>query len=354
LLVAATGTQAQAPLGQHKELVRLDALLAGGDTAAADALLKGMGAQLAKDDRLAFDTIYVLVSRDRMPDARAQWNALAPRVQKRLEAVGASPSDDDRRLLGEAMFTQGVLTARGGDGQEALRLLQQADGLGFPPLDSPLMLLAAGALVEVQAYDLAVSAYREFLKTQPANLVGRAALGEALFRAGRMVDAQKELEVVIGGAPKTPRANYVLGAVLFHLKDFDRASMHLERELAIDPRCAPCLSTLSHIAYLKGDEALCQAWLDKAKAVDPASVEVQFVSGALALRQERYEVAIALLLDVVSRVPDYATARFQLATAYRRAGQMDKAREQLDAYQRLLDEQKKRETGVRGSGEGHQ
>ena len=350
MLAAATASDAQAPLGQHKELTRLDALLASGDAAAADALLEAMAPQLAKDDRLAFDTIYVLVSRDRMPDARVQWNALAPRVQKRLEAVGASPSDNDRRLLGEAMFTQGLLTARGGDKAEALRLLQQADGLGFPPLDSPLMLLAAGALVEVQAYDLAVSAYREVLKAQPTNLAARAALGAALFSSGRMVDAQKELEGVIAGAPKTPRVNYTLGAVMFHLKDYDRATTYLERELAIDPRCAPCLSTLSHIAYLKGDEALCQAWLDKAKALDPSSVEVQFVTGALALRQERYEVAIAQLLEVVARVPDYATARFQLATAYRRAGQMDKAREQLEAYQRLLDEQKKRETGVRGTG----
>ena len=41
-------------------------------------------------------------------------------------------------------------------------------------------------------------------------------------------------------------------------------------------------------------------------------------------------------------------ARYQLAMAYRRVGNAEKAREQLLAYQRLLEEQKAREIGFRG------
>ncbi len=355
LLTVAPGAAAQqapgrAPLALRPELSKLDALLGAGDTAAADALLASLAPVLAKDDRLAFDTIYVLIGRGRDAEARSQWNGLAPRVQQRVKVAGESPTDADRRLLGEALFTQGLLAAHGGDKTEALQFLQQADGLGFPPLDSPLMRLAAETLVGLQEYDLAASAYRELLKHQPANRAARAGLGAALYGAGRMSDAQHELEAVVRDAPKTPRANYTLGAVLFQLKDYVRATAHLQAELALDPHCEPCFSQLAHIAWLEGDEARTQAWLEKAGALGPASVEATFVAGALALRQGKHHEAIRRLEDAVARAPDYATARFQLATAYRRAGQVDKAREQLEIYQRLMRAQKDRENGVRGSG----
>jgi Flp pilus assembly protein TadD len=68
----------------------------------------------------------------------------------------------------------------------------------------------------------------------------------------------------------------------------------------------------------------------------------------LALRRGQYDAAIQHLSLVVERSPDFPTGRFQLATAYRRAGNADKAREQLEVYQRLLKEQKAREIGFRG------
>jgi tetratricopeptide (TPR) repeat protein len=244
------------------------------------------------------------------------------------------------------------LTARGGnqgDKKEALQFLQQADGLGFPPSNSPLMLLAAECLLDLQEYDLSIAAYREFLKAQPANVTARAALGAALYSGGRLVDARKELEDVLRVAPKTPRANYTLGAVLFALKDYQEARTRLERELALDARCAPCASRLAHIAYLGSDEAECRRWLATSLALDADDLESHLVSGMLALRRGEYDAAIEQLSRVVERTPDFPTARFQLATAYRRAGRAEEAREQLEIYQRLIREQKARELGVRGS-----
>ena len=66
------------------------ALLAAQDFAAADALLQTLAADLAKDDRLAFDTIYLLLGRGRVGEARAQWNRLAPRLQDSLAPPDAA------------------------------------------------------------------------------------------------------------------------------------------------------------------------------------------------------------------------------------------------------------------------
>ena len=95
------------------ELVRLDALLAAGDAAGADALIDALGPELAKDDRLAYDTIYVLLRRGRGAEARAQWNRLATRLKEALRPQGGddAASPDARRRLGEALFTQALLVA---------------------------------------------------------------------------------------------------------------------------------------------------------------------------------------------------------------------------------------------------
>jgi tetratricopeptide (TPR) repeat protein len=366
VLPALVAGQTGAPLRQRKELARLDTLLAAQDLAAADALLQTLAADLAKDDRFAFDTIYVLIGRGRIADARAQWNRLAPRLQDRMapptaaaepgapgagEAVRGSRhgmTEEVQRRLAEALFTQGLLIARGGEKAEALRLLQQADGYGFPPLDSPLMLLAADCLRDLQEYDLAANAYREFLKRQPSNTAARLGLATSLYAGRKFAAAQRELEELIRLAPKTPLANYTLGAVLIDQNRYDQARLHLERELELNPRCIACLSRLAHLAYLQGDDRRCESLLAKATALDAEDVETHMVSGLLAFRTGRYPAAIEHFSRVVERLPAYSVAQYQLAMAYRRVGDAGKAREHFDAYQRLLKEQKAREIGFRG------
>ena len=72
------------------------------------------------------------------------------------------------------------------------------------------------------------------------------------------------------------------------------------------------------------------------------------VSGLLAFRTGRYPAAIEHLSRVVNDYLPTRWPRYQLAMAYRRVGEAEKAREHFDAYQRLLKEQKARELGFRG------
>jgi tetratricopeptide (TPR) repeat protein len=167
--------------------------------------------------------------------------------------------------------------------------------------------------------------------------------------AARQVDAARvELEEVLRRAPSTAGANYLLGAVLVDLLRYEDARTHLERELGRDPRCIACLSRLAHVAYLEGRDPDCEALLRRAAAIDPDDVESRMIAGLLAFRAGRYDAAIEHLSFVVDRSPAYMAARYQLAMAYRRAGQPEKAREHLQAYERLLAEQKAREIGFRG------
>jgi tetratricopeptide (TPR) repeat protein len=304
-----------------------------------------------QEERVALDRIYAHLAGRRFAEAKEEWNRLAPRLQEGLRRASPSPAAEQarQRRVAEALFVQGLLTARTGPKEEALRLLRQADGYGFPPLDSPLMALAADCLFELNEPALAAQAYQEVVKRAPGNLPARLRLGAALVLSGRLAAAEAEIEEVLRRDPRHPQASFYLGAVRFEQKRTREARRLLERELALDPRCHGCMARLAHIAYLDGDDELCESWLAKAAALDPDYVETNLVSGMLASRAGRYEKAIRDLARVVAQAPGYATAQYQLALAYRRSGDAGKAREHQEIYNRLIQEQKAKTIGVRGA-----
>ncbi len=348
--------QQGAPKRHEAELKQLDSYLAAGDSTAAAALLRRLEPELDADERFALDVAYRLIERRQFADAQAQWSRAARRVQESVRAASGqtlAPAAERelQRRVAEAWFVQGLLTARLGQKEEALRLLRQADGYGFPPLDSPLMALAADCLFELKEHALAAQAYQEVVSRAPENLQARLRLGASLYSSGKLGAAEKELDEVLRRAPGHPQANFYLGAVLFEEKRTEEAKAHLERELGLDPRCYGCMAKLAHIAYLNGDDRQCESWLAKAAALDPGYVETNLVYGMLANRTGRYDLAIQHLARAVEQAPDYAKAQYQLALAYQRSGNAEKARAHLEIYDRLIQEQKARTIGVRGSKE---
>ncbi len=355
-MVAAAATRQIAPAQHEADLEQLDAHLAAGDSAAVAALLRRLEPELDGDERLALDVAYRLIEHRQFPEAQAQWSRVARRIQESLRArSGQAPSPDAegglQRRVAEAWFVQGLLTARLGQKEEALRLLRDADGYGFPPLDSPLMLLAADCLFELQEHALAAQAYQEVVSRASDNLRARLRLGASLYSLGRLSAAEKEVGEVLRRAPGLLQARFYLGAVLFEQNRTEEARAHLERELALDPRCYGCMAKLAHIAYLNGDDRQCESWLARAAALDPGYVETNLVYGLFYNRAARYDQAIQHLSRVVEQAPDYAKAQYQLALAYQRSGNAHKAREHTEIYTRLVQAQKVRSMGIRGSKE---
>ena len=306
----------------------------------------------ASDERAELDSIYALLGSRRFTEAREQWNRLIPRLQSTLGGPpGEAPEagEERQRRVAEAQFVQGLLAARFGTREEALGLLRQADGNGFPPLDSPLMILAADTLLELDEPALAARAYGEALERTPGAAAVRVRRGAALLAAGRAAAAEAELERVGRESADTPQAAYWLGALRFEQKRVDEAKALLERELASDPQCVGCIAKLAHVAYLAGDDGRCEGLLRRAMALDPAQAEAHLVAGMLASRAGRYDQAIAHLSRVVEQAGRSAAAHYQLALAYRRRGDADKAREHQAIYDRLVAEQKAKTLGVRGA-----
>ncbi len=305
-------------------------------------------------ERRALDAVYVLIQQRRFAQARTRWQPIAERVQRDVKASSGRSltpvaQQELRRRYAEVVFILGLLEARLGRREDALAQLRQADGYGFPPLDSPLMGLAGQCLLDLSEPALAAQAYGERVKAAPGDTDARLGLGAALLAQGDLPAAERELREALRRRPELPQAEYYLGAVLAEERRSEEARGHLQRELARDPRCVGCLARLGLVAYLEGDDAACESWLGKAAALDPEDVDTNMIYGMLYNRTGRPALAVERLSRVVRRAPGFAKAQYQLAIAYQRAGDPAKAREHREIYDRLIAEQKARTLGVRGS-----
>jgi predicted Zn-dependent protease len=107
------------------------------------------------------------------------------------------------------------------------------------------------------------------------------------------------------------------------------------------------MAKLALLAFRTGEKEQCQAWVDKATALDPSWLETILVSGMLANQTGSRTAASYLLSRVVTEFPDHTQAQYQLALAYQRLGDAARSKQHLDIYSRLILEHKAQTLGTR-------
>jgi tetratricopeptide (TPR) repeat protein len=315
----------------------VDSYLLHGNSREAGALLVRLARELDASTRLAFDAIYYLLQHRQSALAQEQWARVHQQIQTREQK---GPDPETKRELAEDLFVQGLLASTARKKDEALRLLHMADSRDFPPMDSRQMLILADTLFELQEDGLAVPTYRAYLQHWPDDRQARVHMAASLHASAQTIAAQEELEGVLREDPRFPEANYYLGSLFFDQKRNDEAKARFDEELKLDPRCNRCMAKLAHIAYLAGDDQGCEAWLQKASALDPDWDETRLVRGMLDLRAGRYESAIQHLTKVIEQIPDHSQAHFFLANAYQRSGNVERAQRHAAIFRTLSQPQK--------------
>jgi tetratricopeptide (TPR) repeat protein len=315
------------PQRYEAHLALLDSYLARKNSTAATALLTRLQRALDSSTRFAFDATYCLLQHEQIALAKAQWQRIDERTRSRAAAA--------KQEVAEAAFVRGLLATAAGNKEDALQSFHRADGQDFPPLDSPQMLMLADCFFLLKEYKLAGATYQEALKHFPENTQARWRFGLSLYWTSQLNETVREFEKLVRQNPSQPEVNLYLGSALFALRLNDRARACFERELELDPRCDECMSKLAHLAYLAGDDRQATSWLDKASALSSSSPETDLVYGMIANRAGKYEAAIQYLSRVVEQAPRDAQAQFQLAIAYQRSGDIQKAQEHVDRYRQL-------------------
>jgi tetratricopeptide (TPR) repeat protein len=164
--------------------------------------------------------------------------------------------------------------------------------------------------------------------------------GEVLEVENRYSEAAAEYRKAIGLNAAAPELHYRLGRAILlesHNPDaLERAASEFRAELKLSPEDAACEFQLGQIAQVEGKAEEARPHFERAVALSPG-----FVQALIALAKlSPHEKAIPLLQKAVALQPANESAHYALLTAYRNAGEMDKAAAEkaiLDKLQKPAD-----------------
>ena len=155
----------------------------------------------------------------------------------------------------------------------------------------------------------------------------------------RYSDAVNEYNKAIEENPSAPQLNYQLGRAILlssHSPEaLAQAKQAFLKELAVSPEDAVCEFQLGQIATAEGNAAEAQTRFEKALGLSPDFVDALVALGKNESQQKQYAKAIPLLQRALEKEPSNERAHYALLTAYRNSGQLDKAKEEKAALDRL-------------------
>ena len=192
--------------------------------------------------------------------------------------------------------------------------------------------------------EVAVQAAFEIARVAPQSVWAHQAMGEA-YESRQYYDlAIMEYRRALEREPTRPGLRFRLGeAMLAEAGDASQADDALEQfelELAANPSHAASALRAGKIHHAKSelDEAL--GYYQRAVKLRPEFAEARVALGTLLLDTDRTAEAVRELERAVELDPTDASSRYQLARAYRKAGDMSAQRAQLAEYRRLQNERR--------------
>lgn len=202
------------------------------------------------------------------------------------------------------------------------------------PDDADVLYLAAET--EMSAFN--DTTFQMFQKTPSSYRVHE--LSARIFEVqNRYGDAVAEYKKALELNPNAPDLHFRLGRALLlqsHSPEaLDQAAAAFQAESKVSPEDSACQFQLGQIAQVRGQTAEARRYFERALQLSPDFVSALIALAGIDSREQQYAQAIPLLLHAVQLQPANEAAHYSLLTAYRNAGQMDKARQEKAILDRL-------------------
>lgn len=234
-----------------------------------------------------------------------------------------------RRLVGLAQVKCYTAT---GDTARAFGLLDQLQQQY--PNDADI--LYAAAKLHMKAFNDATLAM--FQRT-PASYRVHELSAEIFETQDRYTEAISEFRKAIELNPHAPDLHFRLGrAILLQSHEaqaLDQAATEFQAELKLSPEDSACEFQLGQIASVKNNPSEAKTHFERALMLSPQFVQAHISLAKVYLQEKNYPQAIRLLTQATQAQPNNESAHYNLLTAYRNAGQMDKAKEEKAILDRL-------------------
>jgi len=189
------------------------------------------------------------------------------------------------------------------------------------------------------------NSYAEMFNADPKSWRVHRVLAQANAEADRHVEAIAEYEAAIKLAPTQPGLHEELGSEYRNANKIPEAEQAFQRELEIDPHNVLARYKLGALAVEQGDGAKAKELIEEALKQKPGLIHsdynlgrAEMLLGNDAMAATHFERATQTDtdLEVVEQ------AWYQLGTAYRRIHRTEEARNAMQMFQKLKDEEAER------------
>jgi predicted Zn-dependent protease len=189
---------------------------------------------------------------------------------------------------------------------------------------------------KIRALRILASRAYDKLAALPASSHLHEVNARKLDSLGRPLEAAKEWQKAVSLAPNDPVLEKGLALALYNGRDFRAALPLLEKLLEREPDSSDLLFLCgsAHLSLELPERAL--VCLEKAAKRDPHLLPVRGALGQAYLTLGRHQEAIRHLAAALP-IDEDGTRHFQLAQAWRAAGQAERAQESLRKYRQLRE-----------------
>jgi tetratricopeptide (TPR) repeat protein len=212
--------------------------------------------------------------------------------------------------------------------------------LRLSPRDERARLAIADVFIAGGNLPAARDALRELLELSPTSGRARYKLGLVYQRQGLYADAIRELNAAAMMRPMLGLNSVyqTIGALARSRQEYDAAITAFSQRVDLVPNDAGSHHELGEMYFRQGRHIEALAEFTAAVMLNPKRSESYASIGQVHLRATNYPAAVAAARRAVALDDTHREARYVLATALVRMGNVDEGKKELDVYQRLQSE----------------
>jgi YaiO family outer membrane protein len=251
--------------------------------------------------------------------------------------LAVAPAEQVLAQTAEDLYREGTTARTEQRFEEAVSLLERAKALD--PQNADVLVQLGFAQLALENNAAARQAFEQALAIAPSYEDSRFGLAQIAFRNGKLAEARRLTETVLGAQPDNTEAKQLLASVEAAEKAKQAEPVAAQADAGRQPveRAKPEPSrletTLERARKLReeGRFAQSEALYREALALSPGNADVLVALGLVAGFQQDFDEAEGFFRASLERAPDYLDARLGLARLALWRGDLAEARTLVDA-----------------------
>ncbi len=227
-------------------------------------------------------------------------------------------------------LTKARETGMSGDFDQAIRTIEAI--IAGDPTIADAHFSLGNVLYRAGRFEEAAGAFLKSLDLKPDDSFAVINICNCYQATGRFDEAEKFVLDYLASGFKDPQLYFLLGNIMIHHNEPEKAVPYFEKCLAENPRSASAHNGLAAV-YLNrdasGDMARAEEHLSAAAAINPTLLSLRYNMAQLREKQARLAEAAELYLQEIRDAPKSFKALYNLSRVYRLMGREDEEYETL-------------------------